>query len=794
MSMQLLTVLQFIYMLVVYAGIMILIPAIVFYPFFEDRPMGVKFLAYLTIGNFYVMNLVFILQLLHISNRYTLLAGVVIPACLATGFIHWNTWAKNALSFAGEATYGIMLKTMGVRLLLSKLFQSVVKTAWEKTVLLLQKIAKHPVDFFGTIMVVVFVFWQYGTNTMVNLGYMASDTPVHNYWINSMCDNQIFVAGVYPFGMHCIVYFLHEAFGMEVFALLRIIGLLQTLLIHLCLLIFIRAFSRSVIPPYIALAVYLTVDIWNENTFFRYQYSLPQEYGMIFILPAMLFLFCFIETRASEGKRRGLKQGSTVMLVLFAMNISMTLAVHFYDTMIAGLFCVAAAAAFITVIFRKEYFWRILAVGVLGIFVAVFPMAVAFAGGTPLQGSLRWGMNIMQSTEKYSGTDIPMANSDNITQNIGGTAQMNSGVSGMTAGGNNVSAGGTSSGSQITGNANAAGNTAIPQKEGFLTRKWKAVTNCVKNINLAHRIWISSSMEEVFPGCILILTVLLFCCGVFCVLKTDKYYGRVLMATAVFTLLMSVVLISRELRIPSLMDQIRCSIYLAYALPVILGFLLDCLLFLSLEWMGETGMKQLVPVIVFGFVMVLLAQGGLIREPRMEEALEKNGAITCVTSILKNEKPETYTIISAADELRMVEEYGFFMETIELLRRNMSDRINEYMVIPTPKVFVFVEKIPGDHDAHYEGSGSRVSVSSALNKLPPGRGIAIYEGRNRHVIMSRLYFWAQAFSKLYENEMSVYYEDDEFVCYEIRQNVYRPFDFSFDYGFNDAGIRPATAQ
>ena len=32
--------------------------------------------------------------------------------------------------------------------------------------------------------------------------------------------------------------------------------------------------------------------------------------------------------------------------------------------------------------------------GIISVFLAVLPMGIAFAGGTPLQGSLGWGLSV----------------------------------------------------------------------------------------------------------------------------------------------------------------------------------------------------------------------------------------------------------------------------------------------------------------------------------------------------------------------------------------------------------------
>ena len=50
--------------------------------------------------------------------------------------------------------------------------------------------------------------------------------------------------------------------------------------------------------------------------------------------------------------------------------------------------------------------------------------------------------------------------------------------------------------------------------------------------------------------------------------------------------------------------------------------------------------------------------------------------------------------------------------------------------------------------------------------------------------MSHMYYWAQEFKRLYPNEMEVYYETDDFVCYRIQQNEYSLYNFAVDYGYH----------
>ncbi|MCD8068020.1 MAG: hypothetical protein LUE87_03870, partial [Lachnospiraceae bacterium] len=94
------------------------------------------------------------------------------------------------------------------------------------------------------------------------------------------------------------------------------------------------------------------------------------------------------------------------------MSFAMTLAVHFYGTMIAGLFCAAMAVGYIFRLFRKPYFKRIILTCIISVGIAVFPMAFAYATGTPLQGSLNWGMNIIRGSSGSSSSDSEEDTSD----------------------------------------------------------------------------------------------------------------------------------------------------------------------------------------------------------------------------------------------------------------------------------------------------------------------------------------------------------------------------------------------
>ncbi len=770
MSMELLTFLQLIYVIALYLGVVVLIPAAVFHGKFEDHPFYVRYTAYTCIGNFYLMNLVFLLQLFKISNRVTLILGVVLPALIGIAAFHWQEWVKASLISAGETTHNVLVSTMGFRLFFSRIFQNL----WQAIATMVKAIAENMsnrwFDWIGTLAIIALVCWQYGTNLFNVFGYTASDMLVHNQWINAMNENNIFVSGVYPFGFHCILYFFHAVFGVETYVLLRLYSLLMTFLLHLVLLFFLRLICKSESTAYIATGLYLLLNIWGKNAYTRFFSALPQEYGMIFILPSLFFLILFLREREDEEGEKGLRgKKSTTMLWLFGMNVSMTLAVHFYDTIALGIFCVAIALAFCRVIFRKAVLGRILAAGTIGIVVAILPMWFAYLGGTPLEGSLRWGVSVMEGrVDDENEAVLQELNQSKADPALMG--QPEDALRLLTK--------------PVMGTAMAETSVLQPKvapRSVILTKS----SNLLKIMSTYVSGYVFISPKSSFGVIVMILILVGLGLSVFTILQSDKEVGRVLLASCLNLLFFCLLLISKELGVPVLMDKNRCATYFAYFFIVMLGLVIDVLLSFCMGLFESETMQKVFPAVFAVVCFVFLGLGGWVRKPAEVEAFQKNGAIICVTNILRENEPYTFNIISANDELRMTEEYGYHYEAKSLLTANMHFTMNTYFTVPSRRVYVFIEKIPGVYDEPYEGGGQPVSAESASKPLPLIDGLTAYKGENRHIIMSKLYFWAKKFAQTYENEMSVYYEDAEFVCYEIRQNVDRPFDLSFEYGYND---------
>lgn len=73
-----------------------------------------------------------------------------------------------------------------------------------------------------------------------------------------------------------------------------------------------------------------------------------------------------------------------------------------------------------------------------------------------------------------------------------------------------------------------------------------------------------------------------------------------------------------------------------------------------------------------------------------------NGALTCLSNIIKENKDKTWTIVSANDETQMGLDHGWHYETITFLRNMEYMNKDTKLIIPTKNVYFFIEKNPAE--------------------------------------------------------------------------------------------------
>lgn len=836
MPMDVLTLIQTVETIAVYLLVTVGLPAFVFGKKLKKHRPTEKFMLYFMIGNFYVMNLVFLLQLLHISNSVTLGLGTFVPAVF--GWVRLNRVpVKRVFEDRLEDLRRLTAGSLGRRTALLRAWGACRKRLAAAGRFVGWILLRRLPDCLLTLAFLGLLCWLHGPSLLEYFGYKASDIPVHNYWINAMGQNHIFVAGVYPHGFHCVIYYLHDLFGFDTYNLLREFGFIEAVLVNLMLLLFLKLCCKSRFAAYVGAFIYAGSTYFMGHTYSRFYSALPQEFGMMFIFPAVYFGFAYFQARRQElagekkaahkkgkarlrhlregfrlfglggrhakpepqegppemppqaveeppKKRRRFRwrwQGSQLYLIGFAMSFSMTLAVHFYGTMIAGLFCLAMAIGYFFLFFRKKYFWNVVCTCLLSVFIAVLPMAAAFIGGTPLQGSLGWGLNVIKGSQAQAAE--PEASSS-----PAGAQDEPGAQSGAPSGEASVET------APVPTPAPTPVPTPVPTVKDKLLGLAERVDGKLEGARQAFARSLNASVlnltDPEHVDWIMAGFVALMALGAVLILLRQVCYGGMLLSTGIYMFFLCVMMSAKAFGLPAIMDANRGSIYFSYSLPIAVSFLIDGVLVLIFLPVKRFKWHEL-PMYALSLAALCLVvwntwDVGRLRQPGGFGALEINEAIVCTENIIETERDFTWTIVSANDELRMGEDHGYHYETITFLQdmEGVEDFSQIHTRIPTPVVYIYIEKVPVNYTVRYEGSGQTVSRKGADNPLPSSAGISMYQGEKRWILMSRMYYWAKEFQRLYPNEMEVYLETEQFVCYRIEQNMYRLFDFAIDYGYN----------
>ena len=788
MSMTMLTILQIAQALGAYTLVTLILPEIVLHKRLAGYRMSERLIGYFLAGNFYIMYLVFLLQFLHISYPITLQVGTLSP------FIPmiWKNRKEIGVHIVSnvnpffQTVMRLLRKEVGVKTLAAiklKKFQSKYSNRIKTWII------RYLPDILLTTAIIIGVFYVYGTNTVTIFGYKASDVPVHNLWINEMDHNNVFANGVYPHGYHCMIYYLHAAFGIKTYILLRVFCIVQTLFIHLVLLASLKVICKVRFTPYIGTAAYLMLNIYNSSSFSRYSSTLPQEYGMLFIFPAGVLAIRFFQEYAafrlesSEIQKKQRKQNVLDYLIGFAVSFSLTLTVHFYNTMPAGVLCLGIAIGFSFRFCRWRYFWRIILTGLISILLAVLPMAIGVLTGHQLQGSLYWGLNVINGTAN-NNTDEQEAITiiDKNGNEIKVVGEVDPEVlENIINGENTIEDSESLDETQVELTKTQEEYNQESTKQSPITSllsKGKIILNQIQ-------VYCTNAGQTVTLIMVGAIVALILLGAIAIVLRKNDYAGMI-WSVGFYMLFMCVMQALTALGLPELMQPSRLCIFFCYSLGLVWALNVDAFIYLVFGWLKKNWVMNGISVIILAIGTIVSVMLGLVRSPATTNALETNEAIICLTNIIHENKPFNWTIISANDEHQMIIDSGRHYEMITFLRQLMDLKKNSEIKLPTEYVYFFIEKQPINYANSADGIELKpVSEDGANTPINAEKGISAYTAEARWGTMSHMYYWAQAFKKLYPNEMEIYYETDDFVCYRLHQNVESLYNLAIDYGYNN---------
>lgn len=782
-------IVEFIKVLSGYIFLMYLWPSVIFRKKLSGKSLTFQFAFCSTVSILLSNTIILGLGLFHILNE---------------GIVRWIYYGTFFLSIFKEKELRryifahikrTLSGTQGWKLLIFRQAESLKIIIVNSFQQLNKKIKGRRIEYgilFGLIVFAV-AYFSYGAFQCHSYGW--GDMYVHHAWIYGLKEGKIFSAGIYPEAMHCFIYCMNDLFGISVYSCMMFLGEIHVSALLLAIYCFLREVMKSKYTVYLVLAAFLTIDMVCVDEIYgmsRMQYTIPQEFGLYTQFLCALYLVRFLRRNPEEGKAK--RKVWNDDLFLFMTSLAASLAIHFYVTMMAFFLCAAIAIFGIVKVFKKENFKSLVIAVLAGMIISAAPMVLAYASGIPLQGSLNWGMNVMNGTDTKEGRTQQaqsIASENNAETSSQNESESQSSESIQQESGVQSSQSVTSEEKQQTET-----NDALEQEQTSQKKSRKTIGEYIKMVyKYGYAQLYGDTRAKWLLGFTLIAGILSVINWIITAIRFRKLPFELYLGITAASVIFMILYAAPFLGLPEIIAGARLCLTEQVLLLSMMALPADEVLFA----IGRRKMACILPYLsVLGVAAIYAGTNyfGVYHGYLYYELTRYNSVVNLTNRIASEYPKQRYTIISTTDEIYQVIESGWHEEILDFYYKS---KLEKYY-IPTEYLFFYVEKNPiqyaqyhffagprwlaqKKYSQYYKYSNAVISEGSAIKSskisedvlgeplTDMGKASDAYSNlKNRTILESELYFWCQDFKARLPYEIQVYYEDEDVVCYMIKQN------------------------
>ena len=782
-------IVEFIKVLSAYIFLLYLWPSVIFRKKLSGKSLTYRFAFCSTVSILLSNTIILGLGLFHILNEWIvwwIYYGIFFLSIFKEKELRRYIFAHIKRTLSGTQGWKLLIfrQAEGLKIIIVNSFQQLNK-----------KIKGRRIEYGILFVLIVFAvaYFSYGAFQCHSYGW--GDMYVHHAWIYGLKEGKIFSAGIYPEAMHCFIYCMNDLFGISVYSCMMFLGEIHVSALLLAIYCFLREVMKSKYTVYLVLAAFLTIDMVCVDEIYgmsRMQYTIPQEFGLYTEFLCALYLVRFLRRNPEEGKAK--RKVWNDDLFLFMTSLAASLAIHFYVTMMAFFLCAAIAIFGIVKVFRKENFKSLVIAVLAGMIISVAPMVLAYASGIPLQGSLNWGMNVMNGTDTKEGRTQQaqsIASENNAETSSQNESESQSSESIQQESGVQSSQSVTSEEKQQTET-----NDALEQEQTSQKKSRKTIGEYIKMVyKYGYAQLYGDTRAKWLLGFTLIAGILSVINWIITAVRFRKlpfelYFG-ITAASVIFMILYA----APFLGLPEIIAGARLCLTEQVLLLSMMALPADEVLFA----IGRRKMACILPYLsVLGVAAIYAGTNyfGVYHGYLYYELTRYNSVVSLTNRIASEYPKQRYTIISTTDEIYQVIESGWHEEILDFYYKS---KLEKYY-IPTEYLFFYVEKNPiqyaqyhffagprwlaqKKYSQYYKYSNAVISEGSAIKSskvsedvlgeplTDMGKASDAYSNlKNRTILESELYFWCQDFKARLPYEIQVYFEDEDVVCYMIKQN------------------------
>ena len=773
---------EFVKVLIGYIFLMYLWPTVVFRKKLEGKNLTYRFAFCSTISILLINTIILGLGLFHILKGGIVLCvfyGVFLLSILKERNL-WKYFLLHVRTFFSG--------TQGWKTLILRLIQDMVSGVGGFLKRVNKKVKGRRLEYgiLSVLLGFAVIYFSYGAFNCPSYGW--GDMYVHHAWIYGLKEGQIFSAGVYPEAMHCFIYAMNIMFGIPIYSCLLFLGEIHVVTLLVAVYCLLREVMKSKYTAYFIVTAFLTLDVVCIDEIYgisRLQYTIPQEFGLYTQFLCALYLIRFLK-RDSESDRKFNDD-----LFLFMTALASSLAIHFYVTIMAFFLCASFAVFGLARVFRRKKIFALIIAVIVGVVISTTPMVLAFASGIPLQGSLNWGMNIINGTDTKEGRtqvvqsegEEEMSEEEMVEDTTEEQIDQSEQIKSLTDIKQNVQ--------------NIEVEKRNPIKE--ITEKIKSFVKLTYSYGYVQLYGVMRAGWLIkFTLLAVILTLINMTVKVVRFRKFPfEMYAGITFASVLFMILYA----APFLGLPEIIAGSRLCLTEQILLLSMMALSVDEIFFL----LSKTKAERLFPCLTLIGVAGIYAGTnyfGVYHGYLYYELTRYNSVVELTNEIIKKYPQYTYTIISTKEELYQVIEDGRHEELLDFHNKSKQDKY----IIPTEYLFFYVEKNPIKYAQYHFFDGPRwlaqakyipnYKYSTAIlsegddikhskiaekyvdNSLEiMGKASDAYTNiKNRRILESEVYYWCQDFKKRFPNEIKVYYEDENFICYIVKQNPEHLYD------------------
>ncbi len=676
------------------------------------------------------ISLVYGLGLLHLYNRFTLAAGLILTV-FVYGLVRKVKYRDKimegfrilALFGGGQYRMEIFVKDR-----MRRIRQNL--KGWVKGII--QEITFGKAVYFILCLAAFLILMERRlTPFLGSYAYMTSDMYVHHEWINYMEMGDIFYDGIYPFGMHNMISALHLLTGLHMNYIFRYFGVVNCVLTAASAVYFLRRIGNTKAAALIYLMLYGVTDFAGNHFAYRMAFTLPQECAMPFLFICLLYLGKFLEDKKKEDG------------VYFALAASLILSTHFFTAIFAVALCGSLGLVYLGKIWREKLILPLLKCLLLMACISMLPFLAGKLEGKYWQGSMSWALGVIQKSQDKAEEELEL-------EEIRGETE-----------------------EDLEARAEAeAEKKSMPRMFlDMMVEKMYAFWGYV--------FWAGMC----FDGA----------CFLFRRKKWKDWQNKQFFAVWL-TLLFCVALIGYWiLGIPQLMKEERVSMFVGYFGPVLFAFPAECLASYFGRWgmrlaecLGAAA-AALCFYVTYGLGNIPFQTYFYLETSTAAEACvkiageyEKN-TWTVVSPV------EELSLVRGMGFHYELWEFIAGMERYDAHRYLEIPTKNVFFILEKRPIPYNVTRVMNQQ---YEDMPiSREEADTVVTKEMLGisengsmKYYNIYE--NRRALEAKLEAWIKTYAGLFPEQMSIYMESEDCVVYQLRQNEYAWNNLAVDYGCN----------